>query len=77
MTETNLNALNRYVGVNVVLRDRGTGDRGKILQVTDSETGLTAVDLPLSTLFGKPPKVQRAYQTRQNRVHPMQCRKSI
>ncbi|MDC0237806.1 phosphoribosylformylglycinamidine synthase [Gammaproteobacteria bacterium] len=41
----------------------GQATEEKILQVTDNETGLTAVDLPLSTLLGKPPKVQRAYQT--------------
>ena len=48
----------------------GQATEEKLLQVTDGETGLTAVDLPLSTLLGKPPKVQRAYQTRTKLVAP-------
>jgi len=42
----------------------------KVLQVTDGATGLTAVDLPLSTLLGKPPKAEREYQSQTKSVVP-------
>ena len=48
----------------------GQATEEKILQVTDGATGLTAVDLPLSTLLGKPPKVQRVYQTQTKPLAP-------
>ena len=48
----------------------GQATEEKVLQVTDGATGLTAVDLPLSTLLGKPPKVRRTYQTQTKSVVP-------
>ena len=43
---------------------------GKLL-LTDETFGNRPVDLPLSVLFGKPPKVQRAFQRRAPAVEPL------
>ena len=41
------------------------------LAVTDAHFGDTPVDLPLEVLFGKPPKMQRAFQRRRVRRVPL------
>ncbi|MFP6796748.1 MAG: phosphoribosylformylglycinamidine synthase, partial [Pseudomonadales bacterium] len=48
----------------------GEATEDKTLQVTDGGMGLTPVDLPLSMLLGKPPKLQRSYQIRARSFAP-------
>lgn len=49
----------------------GTATADPHLHVADPELGEAPVDLPLSVLFGKPPKMERSYDTVRRRPAPL------